>query len=193
MSMFENTHPELTRIGIRIENVDSRYKPLMRMGISIDEMIYLARRLYPLIRDGKRILDLGCGNGLITVILSKLISEAEFHAVDDWKKVSRDDLIKNIEIDKAKIALGEFTDQFTLSYQDTYFDFVYSVMFLSNIGKDGRTKISDEVHRVLKEKGKFVVIDTLVFRGKIKKDLGDKFKLDWYGEENGFSFFVWSK
>ncbi len=54
MSMFKNTHPELMRIGITIENVDTRYKPLMRMGISIDEMIYLARRLYPLIRDGKK-------------------------------------------------------------------------------------------------------------------------------------------
>lgn len=193
MSMFNNTHPEFMRIGITIENVDTRYKPLMRMGISIDEMIYLARRLYPLIRDGKKILDLACGNGLITVILSRLMSDAEFHAVDDWKKVSRDDLIRNIEIDKARIMLGEFKDQFTLSYQDTYFDSVYSVMFLSNIGKDGRVKITDEVYRVLKEKGKFVVIDTLVFRGKIKKDLEHKFKLDWYGEENGFSFFVWSK
>ncbi|MEM4911921.1 MAG: class I SAM-dependent methyltransferase, partial [Metallosphaera sp.] len=63
----------------------------------------------------------------------------------------------------------------------------------SNIGKDGRAKIGDEVHRVLKDKGKFIVVDTLVFRGKIRKELESKFKLDWYGEENAFSFFVWSK
>ncbi|MCH4816775.1 MAG: hypothetical protein QXY87_13280 [Saccharolobus sp.] len=45
----------------------------------------------------------------------------------------------------------------------------------------------------MKDKGKFIVVDTLVFRGKIRKELESKFKLDWYGEENAFSFFVWSK
>ncbi|MCH4816776.1 MAG: class I SAM-dependent methyltransferase [Saccharolobus sp.] len=133
MSIFDNTHPELTRIGIKLENVDARYKPLMRMGISIDEMIYLARRLYPLIKGGKRALDLACGNGLITVILSKFMSDSEFHAIDDWSKVSRDELIRNIEIDKAKITLEGFKENYNLPYQDNYFDVVYAVQILARM------------------------------------------------------------
>ncbi|WP_338598757.1 class I SAM-dependent methyltransferase [Sulfolobus tengchongensis] len=193
MSIFNDTHPELTRLGIKLDNVDSRYKPVWRMGISIDEMIYIARRLYPLIKDGRNVLDLACGNGLITVILSKLMQGSEFHAIDDWEKVAKHEVMRNIEIDNAKINLSDFRNGYELPYRDEYFDVVYSVMFLSNIGKEGRTKIGNEVKRVLRNDGRFVIVDTLVFRGKIKKELASLFNLEWYGEENGFSFFLYKR
>ncbi|MEM4769060.1 MAG: class I SAM-dependent methyltransferase [Saccharolobus sp.] len=186
--MFDN-HPELSRIGIKIENIDSRYKPLLRMGISIDEMIYLARRLYPLIKGYKRILDLACGNCLIGVILSKL-TDAEIHGIDDWSQISKNEVMENVKRD-GKMILSDLIN-FQLPYGNSYFDLVYTVMYLSNIGKEGRIKIANEVRRVLKNNGKFIVIDTVVFRGKIKKDLESTFKLEWYGEENAFSYFIFS-
>ncbi|TRM75222.1 class I SAM-dependent methyltransferase [Sulfolobus sp. A20-N-F6] len=190
MIMVDN-RPELNRMGLSLRNIDSRYKPIMRMGISIDEMIYVARRLYPMVKASERILEVGCGNGLIGVILSKLL-DREVYVIDDWNQVSKDDVMRNIKEDNAKVLLNDFHEGYGLPFDDRSFNLVYSVMFLSNIGREGRLKLGKEVLRVLKNNGLFIVVDTLVFRGKIRKDLEGMFKLKWYGEENGFSFFLWS-
>jgi ubiquinone/menaquinone biosynthesis C-methylase UbiE len=191
MAFTYDNHPELARLGIFIQNIDARYKPLMRMGISIDEMIYIARRLYPILKDSKRILDLACGNCLITLILSKLI-KGEFHAIDDWAIIQKSDVLANLQQDKANIIINDFKD-FTIPYNDSFFDSIYTVMYLSNIGKEKRIILAKEIKRVLDNNGRFVIVDTLVFRGKIKKEFEQFFRLSWYGEENGFSFFVWTK
>ncbi len=50
-------------------------------------------------------------------------------------------------------------------------------MFLSNIGREDRIKLGKEVSRVLKNNGLFIVVDTLVFKGRIREDLESIFKL----------------
>jgi len=190
--LFRDTHPELARIGIKIRDIDERYRPLMRTGISIDEMIYVARRLYPLLKGSKKILDLGCGNGLITVLLYKMLG-SELNAIDDWSKVSKEELMRNIQLDDAKIKLSDFKESLGLPYSDSSFDAVYSVMFLWNLGKEIRRKVASEVKRVLEDNGKFIIVDTFVIRTKLRRELEDLFDLAWYGEENAFSFFLWSK
>ncbi|MEM3515595.1 MAG: methyltransferase domain-containing protein, partial [Saccharolobus sp.] len=110
--------------------------------------------------------------------------------IDDWSQISKNEVMENVKRD-SKMILSDLIN-FQLPYENSYFDLAYTVMYLSNIGKEGRIKIANEVRRVLKNNGKFIVIDTVVFRGKIKKDLESTFKLEWYGEENAFSYFIFS-
>lgn len=188
--MFNN-HPELDRIGVKIRDVDSRYPPIMRMGISVDEMIYLARRLKGMISTPA--LDLMCGNCLISVLLSKMLN-TKVHAIDDWSQFPIERAKKNILEDSADVELLTLKSlDDPLPFESSYFNTVFSVMYLSNIRSEKRIRLGNEISRVLKENGKFIVVDTMVFRTKIRRDLEGIFKLEWYGEENGFSFFLFRK
>ncbi len=190
LSIFDD-HPELDRIGVKIRDVDSRYPPIMRMGISVDEMIYLARRIKGMI--SPPVLDLMCGNCLISVLLSKMLN-TKIYAIDDWSQFPLERARKNILEDSAEVELSTLKSlDDPLPFESSYFNTVFSVMYLSNIRSEKRIRLSNEVSRVLKDNGKFIVVDTVVFRTKIRRDLGSIFKLEWYGEENGFSFFLFRK
>ncbi len=189
---FKDPHPELKRMGIEIPEMERRYPTLMRMGISHDDMIYLARRLSPLLNGSKKILDIGCGNCLIATLVNKM-NPSKIFVIDEWKEMSKDDAIKNAVVDKVDLEIGELKGD-VLPYIDGEFDAAYSVMFLFNIPKDRRDKLFSEVKRVLRNDGKLVVIDNFIFRGKMKRELTSHgFQVEWYGEENAFSFFLLRK
>ncbi|BBG23975.1 class I SAM-dependent methyltransferase [Sulfuracidifex tepidarius] len=187
---FKETHPELKRLGIEIPEMEKRYPTLMRMGISHDDMIYLARRISPLLQGSRDILDIGCGNCLIATLIAKLISSKIF-VIDEWKEMSVDTAKRNASIDKVELEIGEMKQDQGLPYKDNHFDAVYSVMFLFNVPKERRDLLLEETRRVLTQDGKFVVVDNFIFRGKMKRELTSHgFQQLWYGEENAFSFFL---
>ncbi|MBP1358099.1 MAG: class I SAM-dependent methyltransferase [Sulfolobus sp.] len=187
-NMFDE-HPELSRIKIRIENINSRYPPIMRMGISVDEMIYIAKRIKNLIEFP--VLDFMCGNCLIAVLLSKLLN-MEVSAIDNWSQFPLEKAEENVKEDQANVKLYSLDDQI-LPFPSLSFNTVYTVMYISNLKSDKRVSISKEINRILKDGGKFLIVDTVVFRSKIRRDLEKEFKLEWYAEENGFSFFLFRK
>lgn len=187
-NMFEE-HPELSRIKIRIENINSRYPPIMRMGISVDEMIYIAKRIKNLIEFP--VLDFMCGNCLIAVLLSKLLN-MEVSAIDNWSQFPLEKAEENVKEDQANVKLYSLDDQI-LPFPSSSFNTVYTVMYISNLKSDKRVSVSKEIKRILKDGGKFLIVDTVVFRSKIRRDLEKEFKLEWYAEENGFSFFLFRK
>jgi ubiquinone/menaquinone biosynthesis C-methylase UbiE len=187
---FKDTHPELKRLGIEIPELEKRYPTLMRMGISHDDMIYLARRISPLLQDSEKILDLGCGNCLIATLINKITSK-KIIVVDQWKEMSMERAIENMEIDKAGLELGKINEEDKLPYPDNAFDTAYSVMFLFNMPKEKREFLLQEIKRVLKQEGKLIVVDNFIFRGRMKREFSShNFDQTWYGEENAFSFFV---
>ncbi|QGR19072.1 hypothetical protein [Stygiolobus azoricus] len=61
------------------------FQPVLRMGITIDEEEYIARKLSSMIDIKKeRILDIAPGNCLIPIYLSLELNK-EISGVDDWK------------------------------------------------------------------------------------------------------------
>jgi len=187
---FKDAHPELKRLGIEIPEMEKRYPILMRMGISHDDMIYLARRISPLLQGSREILDIGCGNCLIATLIAKMTSSKIF-VIDEWKEMKIEDAKRNANIDKVELEIGEMKHDQGLPYKDDQFDVAYSVMFLFNVPKERRDFLLEETKRVLTQEGKMVVVDNFIFRGKMKRELASHgFQQIWYGEENAFSFFL---
>lgn len=106
------------------------------------------------VKDGDRVLDLGCGNGRLTVLFKD--KNIEYIGVDISEKL--------IEIAKDKFSIYNF--QFTISpkfmvadglnlpFPDNYFDKVFSIAVLHHLpSKKLRAKFVKEAHRVLKKNG----------------------------------------
>lgn len=101
---------------------------------------------------GKRVLDVGCGNGYVLYHYAK--HGAEVHGIDITEtaiKLSRQ-RFKMCGLD------GEFemTDGNSISYPDGYFDIVCSIGVLHHI-PDPRPMIS-EIYRVLKPGGELILM-----------------------------------
>lgn len=167
-----------------------RYPPLRRMGISTDEQVFIARRLIKLLPQRGKVLDLGCGNGLITNYISKKTS-LDLVCVDDWSEFPRE---RAEQIGKQEGSRAVFLSGLPqVPFPDGEFDSVFSVMYLYNLRKEGRQKLGAEVKRILKPQGKYIVVDTNVMRGMIKRDLqAVGFRLEAYSDENAFMFLVLS-
>lgn len=142
------------------------------------------------IKDGERILDLGCGNGrLIELFKEKNI---EYIGIDNSEKL--------INIAKEKCATFKnvnfkfiVADVLNLPFEDNYFDKIFSVAVLHHIpSEEYRLQSLKEVKRVLKNNGilvlsvwnlwrrtktlKLLIKDTILkILGKSKLDFKDIF------------------
>lgn len=100
----------------------------------------------------KYILDLGCGNGVLSIEFSKL--NAIVYGIDSSSKML-DIAIHNARSEKNEnifFQLGDISNK--LPYEDSSFDFVVSNMVLMYC--EDISVIIKEVSRVLKNEGKFI-------------------------------------
>ncbi|WP_340818131.1 class I SAM-dependent methyltransferase [Methanolobus sp. WCC4] len=114
--------------------------------------------------DNDLVLDAGCGAGRVTIELSKVLKNGSIVALDlfdpkvDPMSGGRDLLEKNLEIaginDRVQIVQGDVTH---LEFENNTFDSATSALLLNNLGK-ARLSGLQELHRVLKEGGKLLVI-----------------------------------
>lgn len=122
---------------------------------SPDYLRFWASRIahYGSIDRNSRVLDIGCGTGRFTHMLSK-ITNAEVYAIDP----SEDMMDEAIRKDKKKrIKWKEGTAE-KLPFQNEFFDCVYMTFVFHQIKK--RKKTMAEIYRVLKPKGKCVFMTT---------------------------------
>lgn len=121
-------------------------------------------------RGDEKVLDVGCGRGLMLLGAAKRLKSGKATGIDIW---SAEDLSGNTAeataanaraegvADKVKI---ENCDARRLSYQPNSFDIVLSSLVIHNIdGQEERAKALDEMLRVCKPGGQIVVWD--IFRG----------------------------
>lgn len=150
------------------------------------EFIWDIEGLSQFIKEGDKILDLGCGNGRFLKILAG--KKVDYVGVDQSEKL--------IEIAKMVYPKSNFqaTDVFNLPSPDNFFDKIFCVRAFHHIpSKELRSRFLDEARRVLKPDGLLVltvwnawqkdtrnfwrIIQNGIFKiiGKSKLDFGDAF------------------
>lgn len=124
------------------KNVDSFSSTRSQLWPELDE-------LKKYIKDGEKILDLGCGNGrLFELFRNKNI---KYTGVDSSAKF----------VKKAKEKYGDYfivADAFDLPLPDDSFDSIWAIAFFHHIpSKQFRLKALEEIKRVLKKNGKVIM------------------------------------
>lgn len=114
---------------------------------------------YYKIKDGKRILDVGCGKGFLLYETKLLVPQAEVRGID----------ISSYAIEHSKEEVKPFLDLGSaqkLPYPDNYFDFIVSINTLHNLHINDLEKALKEIERVGKGNS-YVVIES--YRNEIEK------------------------
>lgn len=118
------------------------------------------------LKGDERVLDVGCGRGLMVIGAAKRLKSGKATGIDVWNSVdlsgnSADAVKQNAKIegvsDKVKIDTG---DARKLVYPDNYYDAVVSTLAIHNIeDATGRDQAIREMWRVLKPGGRLVIFD----------------------------------
>lgn len=117
-------------------------------------------------RGDERVLDVGCGHGLLLVAAAKRLTTGRAIGIDIWSQVDQGDnhpenTARNARIegvaDRVEIRDG---DARKLDFPDEYFDVVVSSLALHNIPeKAEREQAIREIVRVLKPGGRVAIYD----------------------------------
>lgn len=111
-----------------------------------EEFVFLFEDL----KEGEKVLDLGCGNGRWFEIFKD--KKVDYTGVDFSEKL--------IEIAKRRFPEGKFlvADALNLPFSENFFDKVYSLSVLHHIpSKELRLQFFKEIKRVLKPRGKAII------------------------------------
>ena len=110
------------------------------------------------IREGEKVLDVGCGTGVLS-ILSKL-SVGETGEVEGIDIASQMIAKARQKADRAKLKIGfKVASIDALPYPDNYFDLIISSMMFHHLPVETKKKGIEEVYRVLKDEGRFFLCD----------------------------------
>ncbi len=104
-----------------------------------------------------RVLDVGCGTGTVAVELKQQKSKIELYGVDPDEKIlalARKKIIKNNVMVHLKQAYAQ-----KLPFPDNHFDAAYSSLVWHHIPDAAKQDCFNEVFRVLKKGGVFVLSD----------------------------------
>lgn len=118
------------------------------------------------LRGDERVLDLGCGRGMVLVQVARRLTSGTAVGVDLWRSVDQSGNAEEVTRANARAAgvdervelrTGDMTD---LPFADDEFDVVVSSLAIHNIpSAEGRAKAITEAARVLKPGGKLAVAD----------------------------------
>ena len=109
------------------------------------------------IEEGRRVLDLACGTGTLTVMIKTAAPQAEVVGIDGDRKI-----LGIAETKAKKAGLDVRFDEglsFDLPYPDESFDRVFSSLFFHHLTRENKRKTLGEVKRILKPRGEFHVAD----------------------------------
>jgi len=118
------------------------------------------------LRGDERVLDVGCGRGLLAIGAAKRLKNGKVIGIDVWNPFdlsgnTSDAAKANVKLegvaDKVRIENG---DALKLVYPDNHYDAVVSNLVLHNIPEhDARVQAVREMVRVLKPGGKLAIFD----------------------------------
>lgn len=118
------------------------------------------------LKGDEKVLDVGCGRGMLLIELAKRLPQGKAYGVDLWFSKDQsgnkiEQAITNVKAKKMENRVEISTaDMRTLPYPDGTFDAVVSSFALHNISdEEGRNQALSEILRVLKPGGKFTLLD----------------------------------
>ena len=123
-------------------------------------------------RPGERVLDVGCGRGLLLVAAARHVAAGDAVGIDLWRtvdqsgndpEVTRANAARGGVADKIRLETGDFT---AMPFGDATFDLVVSSWAIHNVPTaDGREQALREIERVLKPGGRIEILDIGPGRG----------------------------
>ena len=122
------------------------------LPLAIEQKIWSQVGLTP----GLRVLDLGCGSGMISQAIAEWVYPGQVVGVD----ISEDLLTtaKQLQSEKGINNLNfEQGNVYNLKFNDNFFDFIYSRLLFQHLQHP--EKVLQELYRVLKPDGKICLID----------------------------------
>ena len=111
------------------------------------------------LKDGDKILDIGCGKGFLLYDFTKILPGIEIYGID----VSKYALENSKEEIKDKLIYGNAT---SLPYEDNYFDFVFSLNTFHNLECYDLFDALKEMERVGKN-NKYICVEA--YRNEVEK------------------------
>lgn len=135
-------HPEKSNIE------EEKYFEYIKSMYCVDESYY-NQHLIADLPAGSKILDVGCGLGLLLKVLNKRIDSCELYGVDINQKLL-DEAVKNCPGARLIKANGEI-----LPFIDNYFDIVFSLDLIEHL--DSPEGHLTEIRRLLKPEGKLII------------------------------------
>lgn len=118
------------------------------------------------LRGDERVLDVGCGRGMVLVQVARRLPRGTAVGVDLWRTSDQSGNAEEVTRANARAAgVGERVELRTgdmtgLPFADEEFDLVVSSLAVHNVpGEDGRARAISEAARVLKPGGRLVVAD----------------------------------
>jgi 2-polyprenyl-3-methyl-5-hydroxy-6-metoxy-1,4-benzoquinol methylase len=131
----------------------------------------------------KRILDVGCGWGLYTLTFARLGA----HAYGQDLSVSSINTAKTLMEVLGLNVTYKIGDVKSLSFEDNYFDAIFSGDFFEHISEDDKNLVFQEIYRVLKPNGVFTIktpnlayLQIALWYKKIRAILSGKSPFDMY-------------
>ena len=107
------------------------------------------------VQPGQRVLDLGCGTGLLTLMIKRSVPEAQVTGLD------ADEEVLKIAREKSRGADIQWDQAFAfdMPYPDQSFDAVVSSFVTHHLTSADKLRAFREVHRVLRPDGCFHILD----------------------------------
>ncbi|MDX9974240.1 MAG: methyltransferase domain-containing protein [FCB group bacterium] len=145
--------PTRGRVLVHAAHVYDQVQPFVTLGQEARMYRWIAERLDP--ADGMRVLDVGCGTGLLTVQIAESAPGCTAEGIDASGPMITVARRKRTRPNCTfKQALAE-----ELPYPDKHFDIVTSALFLHHVDRELKGRCLREIRRVLKPGGRLVIAD----------------------------------
>mgnify|MGYP006295916909 CR=1 FL=1 len=149
---FWNQHPLCSHLIDSPPGTEDFFREFDQMRASIEPDAFVEQMLAPSKTSGKRVLDVGCGNGYMLAKFAR--SGTKSFGIDLTAK-ALDITKQRMELSGLSVRLAQ-ADAAALPFADSSFDMVYSLGVLHH--SPDTEKSFREIHRVLRPGGKIVVM-----------------------------------
>ncbi|ABP95028.1 Methyltransferase type 11 [Metallosphaera sedula] len=168
------------------------FKPYRRMGVTIDEEMFYAKILARFVEglSPRKVLDVGCGNCLFSLVLKKRFPHLEITSLDLWNDEISVTEIRGYLRD---VDTNLVQNLFPLPFRDDQFDLVYAPLYFYNVVKSRRDELAMEIFRVLGKNSFLILVDLEIVRNLRKSFLKAGFVERNYYANQGVFFSLMQK